>query len=200
MKKVFYLLRHGNKNPGNGNPTLSDLGTDQANKTGNYLKKKNIQAIYSSQYIRAKITAQIIAEILDLPVNISNLLSERSNWDDSNMSFDNFLEIWSKSTINRDWRPPIGDSSIDSGKRLEKFIINQMEFETNNILVVTHGGIIADYLRNNISDLEINSINSNVKESNNWLIAECSLTVVEMQSPENKIKVISVSDTNHLIC
>lgn len=199
MKKVFYLLRHGNKNPGKGNPTLSDIGTDQANITGYYLKKKNIQAIYSSPYIRAKITAQIIAEILDLPVNISNLLSERSNWDDSSMSFDNFLDIWSKSTINRDWRPPIGDSSIDSGKRLEKFILNQMKSVTNNILVVTHGGIIADYLRNNISDLEINSLNSNVNESNNWLIAECSLTVVEVQSPENKIKVKSVSDTNHLI-
>lgn len=70
MKMKIYLIRHGRQNSGlcNVNVELSEEGHRQAELTGLRLKGYGIEAVYSSDLIRAQQTAQHIAECNHLTV------------------------------------------------------------------------------------------------------------------------------------
>ena len=84
MVTRLYLVRHG-QSAGNAegrfgghSPTpLSDLGKEQAEITAQYLAKERIDAIYSSDLIRAVQTAEPLAELLDLPIIKTSAFRER---------------------------------------------------------------------------------------------------------------------------
>lgn len=82
--KVF-IIRHGEteenkkkiiqgKIPG----VLTTLGKQQAKNQADRLRDRNIQHIFSSDLARAKDTAQIISDILNIPLTITPLLQERN--------------------------------------------------------------------------------------------------------------------------
>lgn len=83
--KRFYFVRHGEtllnaKHVRQGEDgALSERGRDQADLVGRYLKRFPITRIISSTYPRAKETAAIINEHLNVSVAYSPLLAERRN-------------------------------------------------------------------------------------------------------------------------
>ena len=73
---ILYLVRHGetewnakNKIQGNMDIELNDKGLKQAEFVADRLSNENIDIIYSSRLKRAKTTAQIIADSMQLSVN-----------------------------------------------------------------------------------------------------------------------------------
>jgi broad specificity phosphatase PhoE len=82
-----------------------------------------------------------------LPVIIEPLLRERVNWGDApEQEFADFMAMWERSSRERDWQPPVGDSSRAAGQRLEQFIqAQQKQHPQATILAVTHGGVLADF-------------------------------------------------------
>ncbi len=76
MKKDFYIFRHGQstynlagRTQGRTNDSvLTDLGKSQALEVGKKLKGKNIQAIICSPLNRAKQTAELANQSLNVPV------------------------------------------------------------------------------------------------------------------------------------
>jgi probable phosphoglycerate mutase len=73
---ILYLVRHGetewnakNKIQGNMDIELNDKGLKQAEYVADRLSNENIDIIYSSRLKRAKTTAQIIADSMQLSVN-----------------------------------------------------------------------------------------------------------------------------------
>ena len=69
----LYLIRHGQsagnaegRFGGHGPTPLSPLGVEQAEKTARSLAKEGINAIYSSDLLRAVQTAEPLAKLLDL--------------------------------------------------------------------------------------------------------------------------------------
>ncbi|HYE11869.1 MAG TPA: histidine phosphatase family protein, partial [Patescibacteria group bacterium] len=73
---ILYLVRHGetewnakNKIQGNMDIELNDKGLKQAEFVADRLSNENIDIIYSSRLKRAKTTAQIIADGMQLSVN-----------------------------------------------------------------------------------------------------------------------------------
>jgi len=185
MRKTFYLIRHGDKERTLGDPTLTDQGRKQAQQTANYLKSFPVTRIIASPILRTKQTAEYIANTLHLPLEIDSLLRERTNWgDDPNQSFSDFLTMWDKSSLDRNWQPPVGDSSTTSGKRLEKMITT---INDQHVVLVTHGGIIADFLRNR---------NPNLPPSIEDDIEVCSITIIETDDVEIKVK--QFASTTHL--
>jgi len=87
---IVYLIRHaktvdevGIRNTNedsqliNEKEILSVEGEEQARKLSELEELKNLDAIWSSSYTRAKATAKYIAHVNNLPCNLDNNLSER---------------------------------------------------------------------------------------------------------------------------
>lgn len=198
MNKRFYIVRHGEKIKRISDPPLSDIGVLQAKATGKYFRAFSIGKIISSPILRAKQTAELIASYLSLDVITDELLKERINWgDDPKQIFDEFLKMWKRTSIDRNWMPPIGDSSRNAGNRLNR-IINLQDGSENQIVLVTHGGITADFLRNYFSEMTLNSAYENFSDILEESMSECSITTVDF-NPENKsYKLIDLASTKHL--
>lgn len=200
MVKRFFLIRHGDKVRIPGDPPLSDLGIEQAKKTGHHLKTIPITKIVASPIKRTQETANYISDILDLEFDTNELLRERANWgDDPDQSIEDFLEMWEKASQDRHWQPPVGDSSMNAGKRIQKIISELLDDENDeNIALITHGGIIADFLRNILTDEELLKFTEDTAMTFDNSIKECSITIVEMNGDKQKIDLLKLADTNHL--
>lgn len=198
MKKRIYLVRHGEKVKKIGDPPLSEKGNSQSKVTGKYFKGKSVDKIVSSPILRAIETSQHLASALNIVPLVDYLLKERVNWgDDPNQSFEDFLTMWKKASSERDWVPPVGDSSISSGERLKKFIKN-LEDSVNNVILVTHGGIITDFLRNEFSDEVLDTSFPNFHEFLDEAILECSITTIDYDPTADKFELIGLASIDHL--
>lgn len=81
-KKHFYLVRHGESEAnvlrmhGGNHHALSEKGKEQARQIAKRFSKLPVEAVYSSELVRAEQTAQIIAEQNNLPLETAPDLSE----------------------------------------------------------------------------------------------------------------------------
>lgn len=193
---LVYLIRHGQKQEIENNPPLTDFGKNQAEKTGNYFKNLSIRQIISSPLLRTIQTAQIISRINNLPFQSNPLLRERLNWGDiPNQSFTQFLQTWQTMSLNRHYKPYNLNSAFETGNRLNQFIKNNLK-SNQNILIVTHGGIISDFLINNFEKNTLLKFNPDYDFIFNSHIKECSLTILNYQNSKFTLK--SLAFTQHL--
>ncbi|MDO8498267.1 MAG: histidine phosphatase family protein [bacterium] len=175
----FYLIRHGNIPHIAGNPGLSDIGIQQAKLTALHFRDKGITEIYCSPFKRTQETARIITKELNIEdIKTDDRLKERLNWgDDPSQSFDDFIKEWRKTTIDRSYSPPKGNSSKNAGKRLKEFVDElATHIDNQNIIVVAHGGVITDLLRNMFNDEYLKTFSPGFL---NMGIGECSITQLE---------------------
>ncbi|MDQ0230132.1 histidine phosphatase family protein [Metabacillus malikii] len=177
---TFYLVRHGIKEKSVGDVSLSLTGIKQAKKTADYIKDKQINYIFTSPLQRAKETAKYISAKTKTKVIEDIRLRERANWGDiQGQSFEAFVEIWNKCSINRDYIPPSGISAKQTGQRLEQFIIDcTNQFSNRKTVAVTHGGIITDFMINVFSNEQLRKLHPNFIATQSQLIPECSITVI----------------------
>ncbi|MBS4193533.1 histidine phosphatase family protein [Lederbergia citri] len=177
---TIYLVRHGIKEKSVGDAKLSAKGIQQAEKTASFFRDKKIDAVFSSPLSRAKETAAIIATAIDKDINEEIGLRERANWGDiPNQSFDEFVELWDKCTRERDYEPPNGVSARQAGKRMEQFINEcKNQYPDSEIIAVTHGGIITDFMVNVFNAEQLNDLHSNFIDVQSKLIPECSITII----------------------
>jgi len=194
---LIYLIRHGEKEKLKKNPFLTKLGLKQAQKTAEYFKNIKINKIYSSPLIRCMQTSEVISNYLKLDFETNDLLKERFNWGDiENQTFSEFITMWKKSSLIRNWQPPEGFSSNEAGKRLQKFINSINEKPSSKIIIVSHAGIIADFLRNSFEDIVLNEIFPNFNKYYEDSISVCSITILERKN--NNYKVMSIGEIKHL--
>ncbi len=159
------------------------------------MKDKNIKQIISSPLKRTQETAQIISRITNVSVQTDERLKERLNWGDNpNQSFDDFLQEWQQTTIDRNYQPSAGDSSLNAGERLKKVLIELSATNIGkNIVLVTHGGVIADLLRSLFSEEYIKTFYPDFLQIG---LLECSIThIIEY---EGKYELKAVNFVKHL--
>lgn len=195
---LFYLLRHAQKEGVFGDPPLTKVGIKQAEITARCFKNKNIHSIYSSPLKRTLQTATIIAKKLNLQIKIDQRLRERMNWGDKKKeSFSDFMKEWRKTDIDRNYRPIHGDSSYNAGKRMESFIESVIKSSDKaNTLVVSHGGIIGDFLRNIFYEKDLPIIKDNKTQAKYIEILEGSITI--LRNEQGKFKLEHVGSMIHL--
>jgi broad specificity phosphatase PhoE len=199
MPKI-YLVRHGQKVHEKNDPPLTDYGNVQANQTASYLGQFPIKKIISSPLLRTRQTAEHIASSLKLEVQISNLLLERMNWGDKlDQSFDLFYQDWLHANQDRYWKPPIGDSSYQAGSRLESIINNLSKDNVGDVVLVTHGGIITDFLRNVLPGDKLEQLKPGFLHKLDEVIVECSITTVETKPVTSDLNVTVIASTTHLV-
>ena len=153
--KVFFI-RHG-KDDDRYRGGWSDLdlipeGRQQTKLLADYLKendhKYRIGKIISSDLPRAMSTAQIIGDALNLPVQAEIQLREMNNGELAGMPNDEALRrypglFFGSLKMNEPY--PNGESPNDFFMRIKKWFgefTEQYKNTDENILVVTHGGVI----------------------------------------------------------
>lgn len=195
----FYIIKHAERERIEGNPALTQVGIQQAQLTGKYLKKFPIVAIYTSPLKRSFETAKYIAKKLKLKVQVDKRLRERSNWgDDPNQSFEDFLKEWNYANVHRDFQPKTGDSSRKAGQRLESVIQDLSTiFGNKHIVVATHGGIISDMLKGILSSRKIYQLTKDPPERLENHILECSITIIEKRQGK-RFNIKRFASTKHL--
>jgi len=195
---TIYLVRHGDKEKTAGDVPLTPLGKVEAEKTGKFFLDKNIDLILSSPQKRALQTAEIIQKILKTPpLKVNDILKERINFGDVlNQSFSEFETMAEKSSLERDWVLPNGESSVAAGRRLESVIPIVAMGTFRNILIITHGGIITDFLRNAFSAGELDKKFPDFSSKRETAINTCSITKLEIDGSE--LKLMTIASVSHL--
>ncbi len=151
---------HSNKARVTSGQTMDDSltpeGIEQAQKTLLEISK-NYTEIYSSDFLRAKQTAEILNKKLNLTIQYDARLRERDFGYLTGKPWEEIGQDLRDIDKNQkyDYRPYGGESVEDVRKRLFSFIDEILSTKKDErILVVTHGGIIRllHHLKNKTSE------------------------------------------------
>ncbi|MFH1858141.1 MAG: histidine phosphatase family protein, partial [Candidatus Omnitrophota bacterium] len=141
-----------NRIQGNRNPDLSSNGLKQAGRLGRRLKRERISLIYTSDLKRSKRTAQIIQHILRVPLYVEKGLREINLgvWEgktpkEIDQRHQQGYTRWKKAPSR--YRIPKGEPVAVFRKRVLGTFKNLLAtVPDGNLLVVSHGGVIATFL------------------------------------------------------
>jgi broad specificity phosphatase PhoE len=147
---LVYLVQHGDRERQPGDPALTELGRQQATRTGQWLKDTGVRSLWTSPLRRARQTAEGLAAVTGLAVRSDDRLRERLNWD-GDVPLADFLAAWAATTRDRDLVPAGGDSSRQAAARLRAFLTG-LAPEQGPAAAVTHGGVTTDLLRDLVGD------------------------------------------------
>lgn len=151
----IYFVRHG-KDDGNYRGGWSDMpiieeGKEQVEKLANYLDKNRnefmIEKIISSDLKRTKQTTEIINKKLKVPVEFTERLREMNNGEIAGMLNSEVEKKYPGlyyNTLKIDERYPGGESPIEFYNRIVsdfENIVKENE-DKNNIMIITHSGVI----------------------------------------------------------
>lgn len=195
----LYLIRHGRQSSRlcNVNVNLSEAGLRQARLTGERLALKKIDALYSSDLIRAVETAQEANKLWNVPHLIRPELREISFGDMEGMTdeaiavtFEEFKK--EQARMEKDLPYPGGECAADVIKRAMPVFEEIASSGSQNVAVVTHGGVIrtmvAAFLHMEPKDYRLlgNSLEN------------CSITEVRWLEEANRFTVERFNDYAHL--
>ncbi len=147
----IFLIRHGEKIDDDRNHELLQLtskGVIQADLLGKRLMQYNIEKIYSSNMKRAIQTSEVINNYLGVEIIIKTELREinmgacdTNGWQYLEEHYPEFIVEYNKHEEDLRY-PPDGECGEDVWIRVSKAVYEIIKEESNNIAIVTHGGVI----------------------------------------------------------
>lgn len=150
------LIRHGQTDwnlegryQGQSDVSLNENGLAQAQSLNEKLDGQKFSAIYSSDLIRAKQTAEPIANLLGLKIQIDPRLREINQGEWEGVLVDDikarYAEIWSQRTVDpASVRPPGGETVGEVATRVYAALDDIARlFPTERVIIVSHGLSIA---------------------------------------------------------
>lgn len=150
----IYIIRHGDDDDryrgGWTDLPLIDKGIEKCEKLANYMLENNfkIDKIVSSDLKRAKMTAEIINNKFNVPLEIDSRLRENNNGIFAGMLNEEAEKNYNHAhfgDLEYDERFPEGESPKEFFERIKKdfFDIIDENMNVQNIVIVTHGGVIS---------------------------------------------------------
>lgn len=195
----IYLVRHGQKRSNFGDPGLTALGLQQAQITALYFAKIGVEVVCSSPLVRTRETAAFIARETHCELEIDERLTERANWGDlEGQSFPEFMTMWEKTTHERDWFPPTGDTSRHAGLRMAHVVFHMAHQQKHHVVLVTSGGVICDLVRNLFAPPVLDALVPNFSTKTDKLAHECSITELTVNKQATCVEIVRLVDTKHL--
>ncbi len=156
---TIYLARHGetewnkkNKVQGHSDISLNKTGEIQAKKLGEKLKDVNFEAVFSSDLIRAKRTAEIIILEKKLAVITTKALRERMFGRFEGKQVEELKNELGKLTIiSKEKQKELALNDVENDEilmgRFIPFIKEvSLAYQGKNVLIVSHGGLIRAFL------------------------------------------------------
>lgn len=190
-----YFLRHGESESNTLNILynrgdkygLTEKGVGQVKKILSELENIKVDKIYSSPLLRAKQTAQIVADNFNLDFEITDSLSEFDvgilNETGDESTFRREQEIVDQWLIRKNWDEKFedGESYNEIKERFFKLLELIRTKEHENIILVSHGGLIQCVLPLISENLEFEYCHKNLLKN-----AECAILEVE----DNEVKCV----------
>lgn len=132
---------------------LSRRGEEQAVQLSRALARTAIDAVYSSDLIRARRTIEAVATARHLPIHQTELLRERAMGELTGLTFvdaeKRYPEVWAK-LVARDPHaaPPGGESHVELAARVSGFLGGMLpKHRGGTVLLASHGGTIHHIVR-----------------------------------------------------
>ena len=195
------LIRHGRQNSPlcNVNVPLAEEGRRQAALLGERLKDEKIEAVWSSDLIRAVETADIINESLQVPREIRKDIREISFGDMEGLSdeviadrFEEFLR--ERSRMEKDLPYPGGECAGDVVVRAVPVLKEIMEHDYETVAGVTRGGVmrslVAYYLGMDLAKVQLLGGH----------LENCGITELWVRKSDGRVLVNRFNDAAHLEC
>ncbi|MEK7624322.1 MAG: class I tRNA ligase family protein [Patescibacteria group bacterium] len=146
----YVILRHGEAEsnrkkflscwPEKKPVKLTDKGEKQIKKAAQFLKRKNIELIFSSDLQRTKETAKIVSEKIKVPVQFDERLREYNIGEFNGQSIKKFGEFENEKINLFSKTPKEGENLDDVRKRMMSFILElEKKHKNKNILIIGHG-------------------------------------------------------------
>jgi len=197
------LIRHGQSTwnaegriQGWADPPLSERGLGQARKLAQRLIAEGypLAAIYSSPLLRARKTAEQVAQTLGLPVQTDERLKENGVGQFTGLTGQEveqqFPEWVAARRSSPAWiAPPDGEARDGFASRaaavMAHIVANHSE---QTVAVVSHGGILGAYL--------IHALEMSIHRSSPFQFDNASLSIVQVG--EQRIRLLKLNDTAHL--
>lgn len=202
----LYLVRHGQsagnaegRFGGHSATPLSELGLQQARLAAQALAKEKIDAIYTSDLLRAVQTAEPLAELLNLPIIKTPAFRERHVGVLEGLTFDESKEAFPQdyyALVNRNIHHTI--TKGESYRHLLRRATGELReilraHQGEKVVIFSHTGAIC-FLTLHL----IGAINRYTKQTP-WLVtSNCGINRFEIRG-RNNIRVLAVNDTRHLI-
>lgn len=195
------LVRHGKTDwnetgrcQGISDVPLNSSGIEQAEKLAFSLRDERIDHIYSSNLVRAKVTAEKIAGYHSVDVDLRDDLREMDQGVLEGLYFSYIQEKYSH--VLEHWRNdpetlqlPGGESLIGVQQRaLDAIADIRRRFGSQNIVVVSHNMVIGTLL--------CSFTGSSLKKLRDYIVDEASKTVIEIY--DDRFVIISLNDVDHL--
>ncbi len=196
------LLRHGETisniaqiYQGQGDGELSNEGKKQAQQTASFLADTKMTAVYCSDLKRSQDTAQTIAALQNLKVNVTPALRERYYGDWEGLKFGyiqrKYRSLYKLWLVEPDRANiPKAEKLIDLQKRGVSAISKIVKkHKTGTVLVVGHGGLNRTILFYYLG-MDLNGF---------WKIRQnnCCINIVDFGRPYPKVELInSISHLN----
>ncbi|MCB0138996.1 MAG: histidine phosphatase family protein [Caldilineaceae bacterium] len=193
---TFYLVRHGKKEQQAGDVSLTPAGHQEAQLTAQHFAAPIDKSIPFSQLIcsplrRCTETARPIAHALALHPVVDSRLRERANWGDTpGQSFAEFVVEWERCSAERNYAPPGGQSAYTAGRNFATALHDVARTNPDaHVIVVTHGGAITDFLRNQYSAAALTTYNPTYLH-----MAECSITTVTFDGLQFALQTLAADE------
>lgn len=201
----LYLIRHGQsagnaegRFGGHSATPLSELGELQARATAEYLSREKIDAIYSSDLLRAVQTATPLAELLSIDIRETNAFRERHVGVLEGLTFTESKENYPTdyyALVSRNVNHVIteGESYRQLLRRANRELRTILDnHRGQRVAIFSHTGAICF-----MTLTLIGAINRFTKQAP-WLVtSNCGVNRFEIRG-RNNIRVLSLNDTRHL--
>lgn len=187
MSTVVYLIRHSeatsknnfkkvkssdNFQVWNEKNFLSVKGEKKAESLSKHPELRDLDAVYSSAYVRALGTAKYVAQENNTIINVDERLGERKIGDIESFKGNNFEKM---QALDFDFKLKGGESLNETKKRMTDVMKNILMFETDNrIAVVSHSTALTCLLSawceigRNYNDEIILTFNDETIVDGNW--------------------------------
>jgi probable phosphoglycerate mutase len=201
----LFLIRHGQsagnaqgRFGGHSATPLSELGFEQARITAKALAKENVNAIYSSDLLRAVQTAEPLAKLLNLEIITNPAFRERNVGVLEGLTFDESKEAFPNdyyALVNRNIHHVITEG--ESYRHLLNRITGELRdiirsHRGQRIAIFTHTGALC-FMTLHL----LGAIHRNTKQTP-WIVtSNCGINRFEIRGPRN-IRVMALNDTRHL--
>jgi broad specificity phosphatase PhoE len=155
---VIFLARHGEtpynaerRFQGQGDVPLNERGIEQARELAQAARAEPFVALYASPVLRARQTAEIVAEAIGLEPRFDARFAEHDVGDWQDRLFDDVErsepERWAAwQAAGEDWRFPGGESLGQQQKRVIAGLVDVTQAGELPALVVCHRGVIRSAL------------------------------------------------------
>ncbi len=202
----LFLIRHGQsagnaegRFGGHGPTPLSELGRKQAETTARSLAKEGINAIFSSDLLRAVQTAEPLSKLIDVPIIQTPNFRERNVGVLEGLTFDESRESHPQdyyALVNRNVH-----HVITNGESY-RHLLRRSTGELWNILREHQGGKIAIFSHTGalcfMSLHLMGAIRRDTKQTP-WLVtSNCGINRFEVRG-RNNVRVLALNDTRHLV-